>query len=246
MFTYSLAKKVPGLIMVVVLAILLSLVLLFTGGPDITAPMSNAWGHLFSWLTDSAGKPFFLITTALLCLIPLIEKDSKQKWVKVCFRFGVLLILCFVAKSGLKHLTKEPRPYTHELQALHLVASPQQFYAMDKVQKEAVIAKADGTISPWRVQNWGKDMNYSFPSGHSIFASLVVIIWAGYFFTRRQWLPMGIVLLWALGVCGSRVWLGMHWPHDVFGSMLCAAILHLLVPEWKEAEPKTRAFKYRR
>ena len=246
MLTYSFSKKLPGLIALCALALLLGLILIVSGGPVLTEPMSNWAGMGFSLLTDSAGKPTFLITVAILCLIPLMSKQSKQQWVKLCLQFGVLLILCFAAKTGLKNLTKEARPYTHELQQLGLVTSPQAFYALPKAGKEKAITEASDSISLWRVANWKKDCNYSFPSGHSIFASLVVLMWGGFFLRRRQLILAGIIVLWGLGVSASRVWLGMHWPHDVFGSMLCAAIIYLIVPSWKDPEIKNRNFKYRR
>jgi phosphatidylglycerophosphatase B len=43
--------------------------------------------------------------------------------------------------------------------------------------------------------------------------------------------------LWAVGVAISRLWLGMHRPEDLFGSLIFALVLFLIVPS---ADSKVR------
>lgn len=60
---------------------------------------------------------------------------------------------------------------------------------------------------------------FSFPSGHTAAAVAVAVAWAG------SGTGLGaVVALLALGVAGSRVYLGAHYPLDVF----CGGLIGLL------------------
>lgn len=102
---------------------------------NLAAPASDVAGQFFSALTFSAGKPGFLITVSVLMAIPLLLKVPRQQFLKLGVQFAILLVLSFAAKSGLKHLTEVPRPYTYELEALGIVSSPEDFYQWMKKGK---------------------------------------------------------------------------------------------------------------
>lgn len=207
--------------------------------PELVGVVSDAQGRFFSVLTESAGNPYFLITTSLLCLIPVLMKLPQKQLFKVWIQFGILLMLSFVAKTGLKEVTAVPRPYTHELQRLELVDRPEAFYELNQKDKDQVVKDAATTISPWRTQHWLGETNYSFPSGHMIFAAVCVLFWGGFFLRRRQYFPLVLLLFWGTGVGLSRIWLGMHWPSDLLMSIVAAGVLYLFVPEWQERKPVT-------
>lgn len=201
--------------------------------PLLSDPINNAAGLSFSLLTDTAGKPFFLITTVLLCLLPVFFRLPKKQIIKLWIQFAILLVLSFGAKTILKHETAIPRPYTYELQRLNLISSPENFYQLNKSEKENVVKKASSNISQWRIRSWEGETNYSFPSGHTIFAAICVLFWGGFLLRTRHYFLAGGLLAWAVGVGISRLWLGMHFPSDVMGSILSAAVLYLFVPEWQ-------------
>ncbi|OBU30582.1 phosphatase PAP2 family protein [Photobacterium phosphoreum] len=237
------SKKLPNFIALALFAILLFIAIHIFPVPALTMPVSDAAGISFALLTDSAGSPFFLITAALLCLIPVFLKLPKKTITKIWIQFGILLVLSFVTKTVLKHETAIPRPYTYELQALHLVGSPADFYALDSTAKENVVKQAGAYISPWRLRSWKGETNYSFPSGHTIFAAICVLFWGGFFIRRGNYLVAGGLIIWATGVGISRLWLGMHFPSDVMGSILSAAVLYFFIPEWDENAKKNKQKK---
>ena len=201
--------------------------------PLLSAPINDAAGLSFSLLTDTAGNPFFLITTVLLCLLPVLFRLPKKQIIKLWIQFAILLVLSFGAKTVLKHETAIPRPYTYELQRLNLIPSPENFYQLNKSEKDNVVKRASAYVSQWRIRSWEGETNYSFPSGHTIFAAICVLFWGGFLLRTRHYLLAGGLMTWAVGVGISRLWLGMHFPADVMGSILSAAVLYLFVPEWQ-------------
>ena len=234
------SKKLPNFFALGLFAILLFIAIHIVPVSALTTPVSDAAGISFALLTDSAGSPFFLITAALLCLTPVFMRLPKKTITKVWIQFGILLVLSFVTKTVLKHETAIPRPYTYELQRLHLVDSPAAFYALDSAAKDNVVKEAGVYVSPWRLRSWEGETNYSFPSGHTIFAAICVLFWGGFFIRRGKYLLAGGLIIWATGVGISRLWLGMHFPSDVMGSILSAAILYFFIPEWDENAKKNK------
>ena len=237
------SKKLPNFIALALFAILLFIAIHLFPVPVLTMPVNDAAGISFALLTDSAGSPFFLIAAALLCLAPVFMRLPKKTITKVWIQFGILLVLSFVTKTVLKHETAIPRPYTYELQALHLVDSPAAFYALDSAAKDNIVKQAGTYVSPWRLRSWEGETNYSFPSGHTIFAAICVLFWGGFFLSHRKYFLAGALIIWATGVGISRLWLGMHFPSDVMGSILSAAILYFLIPEWDENAKKQKPQK---
>jgi len=230
MLSWSLFSKRFEFIAVGVLALLIGLMVWLLPVPDLTAPLSDALGRGLDLLTMSAGKEGFLLTTAGLCLLPLLFRLPLAKLFEVYAKFGVLLVLSFVLKTGLKQVTEVPRPYTHQLTEAHLVASPADFYAHNAVEREQIIEEASASFSPWRLKHWEGETNYSMPSGHTIFVAICMMFWGGFLLNNQHYALSGLLLIWGVGVAFSRLWLGMHWPSDVMMSLVSAAGLNLLVP----------------
>ncbi len=233
--SYFLSQKLWNCVALLIFAVVMGGLLLILPEPGLDGPVTDFYGVLANVLSHSAGPPFFLVTVCLLCLLPMIMRLPKKTALRLWIQFGLLLVLSFFAKTALKHITEVPRPYSYELQRLHLVKSPQAFYTMNTMEKNSVAEKAAAFVSHWRIPHWKGETNYSFPSGHTIFAAVCVVFWGGFFLRRRKYLPAVTLIAWATGVGVSRIWLGMHWPSDIIASIACAGGLYLLIPEQRAA-----------
>ncbi len=87
-----------------------------------------------------------------------------------------------------------------------------------------------------------QETGYGFPSGHAVFAIIVLGMAACLLATRirdrlTRTLLVAVVVLVVLLVGTSRVYLGVHWPSDVVGGYLVGgAILAALVWFYRTAE----------
>ncbi|WP_299018571.1 phosphatase PAP2 family protein [uncultured Photobacterium sp.] len=233
MLTTSFIKKIPGFIALLLFATVMSGVLMFFSSATLTSEVSDSTGLLFNLLTQSAGNPGFLIAVILLTLVPLTLKLPQKEIIRLIVQFAILLVLSFAAKTALKHITEVPRPYSYELQSLGIVESTAEFYRLSDEDKDSAIDLAKSSVSKWRTSHWQGETNYSFPSGHTLFAAVCVVFWGGFFLNRRQFFPTTMLILWATSVGASRIWLGMHWPTDLLASIAGAGVLYCLVPEWE-------------
>ncbi len=73
---------------------------------------------------------------------------------------------------------------------------------------------------------WGTEAGgWSFPSGHAMSATIAystVAYLAARLHRRRwaRWLTMSVAMLLILVICGSRVYLGVHYPSDVLAGII--------------------------
>lgn len=231
-------SKYNGLLMLLLMSVLLVPVCLLSTNVDLLSHVSDLTGITYNMLTNSAGSKGFLFTLIFLTAMTFILRIPKAQWASRMLQLALILIIGFASKTGLKHLTESPRPYTELLTAQLLIPDPGHFYKLDTAQKAAVIQEAQKEVSHWRTVNWQGEKDFSFPSGHTLFAAICVAFFGGLFFERKRYALAVGVLAWALAVAYSRLWLGMHRPADLFGSVLFITAVYALMPNFTQVGDK--------
>ncbi len=206
---------------------------LFGSYHNLTSQVSESLGITFTLLTDSAGSKGFLITLTLLLLSLFRFKPSRIEWMQKLSMLGLLLVIGFASKTGLKLMTESPRPYTELLAAEQLIETPETFYQLDTKQQANVIYQISEHVSDWRTRHWQGEKDYSFPSGHTIFVSICLAFFGGLFLQNKCYISALSLWMWGMSVAYSRLWLGMHRPEDLIGSVLFVAIVFTLLPTFQ-------------
>lgn len=206
---------------------------LFGSYHDLTSQVPESLGITFTLLTDSAGSKGFLITLTLLLLSLFRFKPSRIEWMQKLSMLGLLLVIGFASKTGLKLMTESPRPYTELLAAEQLIETPETFYQLNTKQQANVINQISEHVSDWRTRHWQGEKDYSFPSGHTIFVSICLAFFGGLFLQNKCYIPALSLWMWGMSVAYSRLWLGMHRPEDLIGSVLFVAIVFTLLPTFQ-------------
>lgn len=148
-----------------------------------------------------------------LILIFLINKRTRK--------VALPILVCYVVAGGIRLILKEifqrPRPSNFE-------------WAQPLGWPGGLPGGPDGWLSrTFDVIPYG---NSSFPSGHSTtsFAIAIMLAWIVYK-TDYAWLGW-LAFLWASLVGLARIYIGVHYPADVFAAMalsaICATGLNLL------------------
>lgn len=206
---------------------------LFGSYHNLTSQVPESLGITFTLLTDSAGSKGFLITLTLLLLSLFRFKPSRIEWIQKLSMLGLLLVIGFASKTGLKLMTESPRPYAELLAEEQLIEHPEAFYQLDTKQQANVINQISEHVSDWRTRHWQGEKDYSFPSGHTIFVSICLAFFGGLFLQNKCYISALSLWMWGMSVAYSRLWLGMHRPEDLIGSVLFVAIVFTLLPTFQ-------------
>ncbi|HHF0556143.1 TPA: phosphatase PAP2 family protein [Vibrio antiquarius] len=225
--------KKYGLMMLALFVLGIIPMSLFGSYHDLTSQVPESLGITFTLLTDSAGSKGFLITLTLLLLSLFRFKPSRIEWMQKLSMLGLLLVIGFASKTGLKLMTESPRPYTELLAAEQLIETPKTFYQLDTKQQANVINQISEQVSDWRTRHWQGEKDYSFPSGHTIFVSICLAFFGGLFLQNKCYISALSLWMWGMSVAYSRLWLGMHRPEDLIGSVLFVAIVFTLLPTFQ-------------
>ncbi|MQC31983.1 phosphatase PAP2 family protein [Vibrio parahaemolyticus] len=225
--------KKYGLMMLALFVLGIIPMSLFGSYHNLTSQVPESLGITFTLLTDSAGSKGFLITLTLLLLSLFRFKPSRIEWMQKLSMLGLLLVIGFASKTGLKLMTESPRPYTELLAAEQLIETPETFYQLNTKQQANVINQISEQVSDWRTRHWQGEKDYSFPSGHTIFVSICLAFFGGLFLQNKCYISALSLWMWGMSVAYSRLWLGMHRPEDLIGSVLFVAIVFTLLPTFQ-------------
>ncbi|MBM0492166.1 phosphatase PAP2 family protein [Aeromonas jandaei] len=202
--------------------------------PFLTGSLQSGWLWWPYALTRMVDIPGIGISAALLLLLTRQKLHLDRS--SLLALAGALLVLLagdWLIKSIIKHLTEEPRPYLLWLESQSLIPAIKSFYAASTdVRSEQVHAASQLLALPqWLGNHWQKEVNYAFPSGHSI-AAMSLAQFFGLIWLARAPACVWLLPLWALGIGLSRMVIGMHWPTDVLASAILGSITALLAARW--------------
>ncbi|MBN3263750.1 phosphatidylglycerophosphatase B [Pectobacterium brasiliense] len=192
------------------------------------------WLRVLFWITETVTSPWGILTSIVLSI-----------WFLWCLRFrlkpalGLLVIMAITVligqgiKSVIKEWVQESRPYVVWLEKNHQV-DDSYFYSLPRNERSEVVKTQlqDQTQIPqWLRNHWQFETGFAFPSGHTMFAATWALLGVGLLWARRHYKTVVILMLWASGVMGSRLVLGMHWPQDLVVATLISWLL-VVVASW--------------
>jgi phosphatidylglycerophosphatase B len=181
-------------------------------------------------LTLSVGGVGIGITLLLLSLLTL-HRWRRRPGQLLVFFCCLLAALggAFVTKTLAKLYFKEPRPYVVWLDEQGRLDG-NHFYAQRESVREQWLAEGlsrvpEQQIPGWLKLHWQDEVNYSFPSGHSI-AAMTIAAFFCLLLAYRGSSPWLVTALagWAVAVCYSRLLLGLHWPADILASSVLGVL----------------------
>ncbi|MBN3137654.1 phosphatidylglycerophosphatase B [Pectobacterium punjabense] len=194
----------------------------------------GAWLRVLFWVTETVTSPWGILTSIILSI-----------WFLWCLRFrlkpalGLLVIMAITVlvgqgiKSVIKEWVQESRPYVVWLERNHQV-DDSYFYSLPRKERSELVKTQlqDQTQIPqWLRSHWQFETGFAFPSGHTLFAATWALLAVGLLWARRHYKTVVILMLWASGVMGSRLVLGMHWPQDLVVATLISWLL-VVVASW--------------
>lgn len=183
-------------------------------------------------ITETGSAPFYALIVSFILASILSCLCKKTHWIIIFLSIFILQGSTQVVKTIIKQLYQEPRPYMSYL--IQEGIKPQEFYSEKRpIRKQLMtpILEKDTHTPSWLKEHWKNETGYSFPSGHTAFAVCWVFIFIGFLYREQKpstkpWVI--IITLWALFMMISRMRLGMHYPIDLFVSIIFVFFINLL------------------
>lgn len=191
--------------------------------------------------TNSASSPYALITCVIFMLWIMFLTRKRYSLLLVGFICAGSVIGTQVIKESAKAVFKEPRPFVEQIQQSGLLPqsgfAENNFYVLSKQQQAEITEKTALSVPDAlpAVDHQAGELGYSFPSGHTIFAVSWLLLFAGFLFRisgQAVIFTQLFAIFWAAGILATRLYLGMHFPIDLFVSTLIAWAFHLVVFVW--------------
>lgn len=197
------------------------------------------------FLTSTGTAPYAVLSVVVFLAVSYFCVP-KTVWGRLVLAVVLSLLISFTLNHQLKSYFEEARPNAVFLSKQS--DSPidlQTFYQQKPEMRRDLIEQAlqqyqinEGSnqykttplmaISPMIKGHWEHEVGYAFPSGHTIFATTLVLT-ASYYLLISGATVLNIMLIfWGISMGLSRMLLGMHWPQDVFASTCLAAMISLL------------------
>lgn len=203
-------------------------------------PTGNTlWLQGLYGLTQTVTSPWGIGTSVILTcwFLWCLRLRAKQALVVSLLLFASISLGQGI-KSFIKEQVQETRPFITLLQSTRQI-DEKDFYALTRQQRAELIKQQLQTqtlVPAWLGRYWQFDTGFSFPSGHTLFVATWALLGVGLLWPGRHYKTVLILMLWATGVMGSRLALGMHWPQDLIASVIISGLLVsifcVLVQRW--------------
>ncbi len=179
----------------------------------------GGWDYGLFLITETAGKPFAIVTCGAFALFYLVLVKNKKRAVAAIIVMALALGITQGIKSVLKPALKADRPFVTAMLAAKTLPKADFYLHSRKVRGELVKHYYNGTNTPqWLVEHRAQETSFSLPSGHSLFAAMWVMLAVGFAMLLRNrylaYFSYGVTA-WAILVLTSRLVLGMHSPADL-------------------------------
>jgi len=186
------------------------------------------------WLTESGSVPYAIITCGVFALLFLPLFSNRKQWILAVAVMAFSMVITQGVKSGLKNAFAEPRPFVTYVTE-KTGSSAEAFYAQDRKARAQIVDQFYQTqrnVPEWIKGHYADEVGYSFPSGHTIFATSWLMLAVGFMQligNKRgsAKLLIGFMTLWAILMLVSRLRFGMHYPIDLFVSIFIAWLIHV-------------------
>lgn len=179
-------------------------------------------------ITQTASFPNGLAVSVLLAVVLLLVA-RQNAWQAVLLMCVLSVGGTQLAKSALKQIAQEPRPYVvylNENTLPFMGYEAHSFYRQpENIQTQAI---KESFSHPPELKEYmlSEERGFSFPSGHTIFAVSWLLLFVGLLPRWSKGIFLPILAIWAAAVSYSRVKLGMHYPIDLLASILLAWAWH--------------------
>ncbi|WP_132501139.1 phosphatase PAP2 family protein [Nicoletella semolina] len=181
-------------------------------------------------LTETGSVPYALITCVVFMLWIMWLVRKHYSWLLVGVMCASSVVGTQLIKEGAKAIFKEPRPFVSEI----FINQSEAFYRLSKTeQREALIENYP--LPHFVAHHQAKELGYSFPSGHTIFAVSWLLLFGGFLAGLRGKAVVFaqiFAIVWSGLMLISRLRLGMHYPIDLLASTLISWGFHLVFFIW--------------
>lgn len=202
--------------------------------------LNNTSEYLF-WLTETAGKPWAVLTCVffVIAFMIILQIKSKMQFIKLLLIFIIAIGLGQLIKSVIKNYTADSRPYVLWIEQNYQI-DDDYFYSLPRNERQEIIKMHvyhSPQIPNWLYKHWRNETGYSFPSGHALFAATWAFLALLLLNLKRHYICSSLVIAWAILIEISRIALGMHRPIDVIvGSAIAwgiALFCYYLAIKWR-------------
>ncbi|MCP1065811.1 phosphatidylglycerophosphatase B [Serratia symbiotica] len=191
------------------------------------------------WVTATVTSPWRFLTSIFLSVWFLWCLCLRHKAaIGLVMLLSAAMLIGQGIKSMIKDRVQESRPFVVWLEQNHGV-DEKYFYSLHSKQRSALVAELSqerNLVPIWLSKHWQFETGFAFPSGHTLFAATWALLGVGLLWPRRHYKTVVLLMIWAAGVMGSRLMLGMHWPRDLvmatFISWLLVTLTCWLAQRW--------------